>query len=121
MVTPMANPELVYKIATAGVVAAARVRGGFPVMPIDTADGFIHLSTATQLPETLRLYFSGEENLVLLAVRSCDLGKGLVWEPSRGGKLFPHVYGEVSPAAVAWTAVISVAPDGSCPLPADVK
>ena len=121
MVAPMANPEFVYKIATADVVAAARAGGGFPVMPIDTADGFIHLSTATQLAETLRLYFAGEENLVLLAVRSHDLGAALVWEPSRGGQLFPHVYGDISPAAVAWTAVISVAPDGSCPLPADVK
>jgi len=121
MVTPMANPELVYKIATAEAVADAHARGAFPVMPIDTADGFVHFSTASQLPETLRLYFAGQENIVLLAVRAYDLGKDLVWEASRGGQLFPHGYGDVSPAAVAWTAVISVAPDGSCPLPADVK
>ena len=121
MVTPMANPEFVYKIATAEVVAAAHARGTFPAMPIDAADGYIHFSTAAQLPETLRLYFAGQDNLVLLAVRSYDLGKSLVWEPSRGGQLFPHAYGDVSPAAVAWTAVISVAPDGSCPLPADLK
>lgn len=117
----MTNPELVYKIASAEAVAAAHARGAFPVMPIDTADGFVHFSTAAQLSETLRLYFAGQENIVLLAVRSYDLGKDLVWEPSRGGQLFPHVYGDVSPAAVAWTAVISVAADGSCPLPADVK
>jgi uncharacterized protein (DUF952 family) len=117
----MTNPEFVYKIATAAAVAAAHAAGIFPTMPIDAADGYIHFSTAAQLPETLRLYFAGQENLVLLAVRSHDLGKILVWEPSRGGQLFPHAYGEVSPAAVAWTAVISVAPDGSCPLPADVK
>jgi uncharacterized protein (DUF952 family) len=121
MVTPITNLELIYKIATADVVAAARANGAFPVMPIDTADGFVHFSTATQLPETLRLYFAGQENIVLLAIRTFDLGKDLVWEPSRGGQLFPHVYGDVSPAAVAWTAVVSVAPDGSVPLPADVK
>ena len=121
MVTPMTNLEFVYKIATADAVAAASARGAFPVMPIDTADGFVHFSTAAQLPDTLRLYFAGQDNLVLLAVRSHDLGKGLVWEPSRGGDLFPHVYGEVAPAAVAWTAVISVAPAGSCPLPADLR
>lgn len=120
MVTPMTNPEFIYKIATAEAVAAARAAGAFPTMPIDAADGYIHFSTGTQLPDTLRLYFAGQENIVLLAVRTYDLGKALVWEPSRGGQLFPHAYGEVSPAAVAWTAVISVAPDGSCPLPADV-
>ena len=121
MVTPMANPEFVYKIATTDAVAAANARGRFPAMPIDEADGFVHFSTAAQLPETLRLYFAGQDNLVLLAVRSYDLGKSLVWEPSRGGQLFPHAYGDVSPAAVAWTAVISVAPDGSYPLPADLR
>lgn len=121
MVTPMTNPELVYKIATAEAVAAARAGGTFPVMPIDAADGYIHFSTGAQLAETLRLYFAGQSDLVLLAVRTYDLGSALVWEPSRGGQLFPHAYGEVSPAAVAWTAVISVAADGTCPLPADVK
>jgi uncharacterized protein (DUF952 family) len=117
----MTNLELVYKIATADAVAAAQARGAFPVMPIDTADGFVHFSTASQLAETLRLYFAGQENLVLLAVRTHDLGKELVWEPSRGGQLFPHAYGDVPPAAVEWTAVISVGADGWCPLPADVK
>lgn len=121
MVTPLTNPELVYKIATADVVAAAHGKGIFPAMPIDAADGYIHFSTAPQLPETLSLYFAGQDNLVLLAVRTFDLGNALVWEPSRGGQLFPHAYGEVSPSAVAWTAVISVASDGSCPLPADVQ
>lgn len=121
MVTPITNPEFIYKVASAAAVADAHARGAFPTMPVDAADGFVHFSTATQLPDTLRLYFAGQENLVLLAVRSYDLGKDLVWEPSRGGQLFPHAYGDVSPAAVAWTAVISVAPDGSCPLPPDVQ
>lgn len=117
----MTNPELVYKVATAEAVTAAEARGAFPRMPIDDQDGFVHFSTAAQLPETLRRHFAGQGDLVLLAVRSYDLGKGLVWEPSRGGLLFPHVYGEISPAVVAWKAAIAVAADGSCSLPVAVR
>jgi uncharacterized protein (DUF952 family) len=120
-VPPMTHPELVYKIATAEVVAAAEARGEFPRMPIDDQDGFVHFSTAAQLPETLRLHFAGQDDLVLLAVRSRDLGQGLVWEPSRGGELFPHVYGEIAPAAQAWKAPLAVAADGTCRLPAAVR
>jgi uncharacterized protein (DUF952 family) len=102
-------------------VAAAQARGEFPRMPIDVEDGFVHFSTAAQLPETLRLHFAGQASLVLLAVRSDALGKGLVWEPSRGGQMFPHVYGEIAPAVEAWRAPIAVAADGTCSLPATVR
>jgi uncharacterized protein (DUF952 family) len=121
MVAPTDVPDLIYKVASAAAVADARAAGRFPTMPVDAADGYVHFSTAAQLPDTLRLYFAGQDDLVLLAVRSADLGSALVWEPSRGGQLFPHAYGAVSPAAVAWTAVISVSPDGACPLPPDVR
>lgn len=118
---PMIHPELIYKVATAEAVAAAQARGEFPRMPIDVEDGFVHFSTAAQLPETLRLHFAGQAGLVLLAVRSDALGKGLVWELSRGGQMFPHVYGEIAPAAEAWRAPIAVTADGTCSLPAAVR
>lgn len=117
----MIHSELIYKVATAEAVAAAEARGAFPRMPVDDADGFVHFSTAAQLPETLRRHFAGQTGLVLLAVRCDALGEGLVWEPSRGGQLFPHVYGEIAPAAEAWRAPIAVAADGTCRLPAAVR
>lgn len=117
----MTHPELLYKVASAEAVAAADERGTFPRMPVDDADGFVHFSTAAQLPETLRRHFAGQAGLVLLAVRAEALGEGLVWEPSRGGQLFPHVYGEVAPVAEAWRAPIAVAADGTCHLPAAVR
>ena len=30
---------------------------------------------------------------MLVAVRAEELGDALKWEPSRGGALFPHLYG----------------------------
>ncbi len=118
----MSTPEFVYKIATEAAFAPSRGGPAFAGMPIDAADGYMHFSTAAQLPETLRLHFAGQGGLVLLAVRSADLGSGLVWEPSRGGALFPHLHGGTLPiSAIAWESPLSVAADGSCTLPEAVR
>lgn len=118
----MSTPELIYKITTAAAFAPARVSGQFEGMPIDLGDGYMHFSTAAQLSETLRLHFAGQSGLLLLAVPTADLGSDLIWEPSRGGELFPHLYGgPLNLANVVWEEPISVAADGSCSLPAGVK
>ena len=118
----MSTPQFIYKIATEAAFAPSRGGESFAGMPIDAADGYMHFSTAGQLAETLRLHFAGQSGLVLLAVRSADLGADLVWEPSRGGALFPHLYGGPLPlSAVEWEAKVSVAADGSVQLPEGVR
>ena len=118
----MSTPQRIYKITTAVAFAPARLSGAFEGMPIDHQDGYMHFSTAAQLPETLRLHFAGQDGLLLLAVNTADLGENLVWEPSRGGELFPHLYGgPLSLSTIAWEEPIGVAADGSCTLPAGVK
>lgn len=121
MVTPTPDPEFIYKIASTEIVAAAERSSTFTGMPIDAADGYIHFSTAAQLPQTLSLHFRGQRGLVLLAVRAADVAGSLRWEPSRGGQLFPHVYGALPMSAVAWSAAIEVGADGSCALPEAVR
>lgn len=116
------TPDLIYKIATRMSFAPARDMGHYTGMSIDTADGYMHFSTAAQLSETLRLHFKGQTDLVLLAVRTADLGENLVWEPSRGGQLFPHLYGgPLKLTSVAWEAPISVDANGNCKLPEAVR
>lgn len=118
----MNTPDLIYKIATEASYAPARQTGAYGGMPVDAADGYMHFSTAEQLEETLRRHFAGEANLVLLAVRATELGDDLVWEPSRGGALFPHLYGRPLPVtAIAWEAPLEVEIDGSCRLPDGVQ
>ena len=117
----MTNSALIYKIATAAIYAPARGAASFAGMPIDAVDGYMHFSTAAQLAETLRLHFAGQSDLVLLGVRSADLGDKLVWEPSRGCQLFPHYYGALPSSAIAWEAPLSVAADGACVLPEAVQ
>lgn len=117
----MDNPELVYKVAPVASYEPARASGRFAGMPIDAQDGFIHLSTAAQLPTTLSLYFRGQAGLLLIAVRTADLGQALHWEPSRGGDLFPHLYAPLDLSAVAWTAPIHVDAEGNSALPPEVR
>ncbi len=116
-----ATPLQIYKIATENAFAPARFGTSFAGMPLDLADGYMHFSSADQVAETLRLHFAGQAGLVLLAVRTADLNARLVWEPSRGGALFPHYYGDLPLAAIAWEAPLAVGADGSCILPEGVQ
>jgi len=111
------TPEFIYKVADAQEFTEAQQDGIYAGAPVDLEDGFIHFSTAAQLPETLRRHFAGQQDLTLAAVRAADLGHALRWEPSRGGDLFPHLYGNLEMGAVAWTAPIRVDDDGNCKLP----
>jgi len=94
--------KIAYKVLTADEWAALNA-GSFEGAPIDKADGFIHLSTASQLTETVDRHFSGQKGLVIAAIDLASLGEGVRWEPSRNGQLFPHVYGHLTPQSViAW-------------------
>lgn len=103
---------LVYKICPRALWSEAEREGVFRGAPVDRADGFIHFSTAEQVHETAARHFAGAADLVLVAVEAGRLGPALKWEPSRGGALFPHLYGELPLAAVQWVRPLSLGPDG---------
>lgn len=101
----MSAPTLAYKIIDAADWDAAQVAGAYAGSAVDLADGYIHMSTADQLAETAQKHYAGRTGLVLLTVDLEALGPDLVWEPSRGGALFPHLY-----ASLPVSAVIQAAP-----------
>ena len=94
--------QIFYKILPGAVWDAARLRGRFEGSGIDLVDGYIHLSAAGQVVETAARHFAGIEGLVIVAVPEEAVAKNLKWEASRGGALFPHVYGVIDPAQVSW-------------------
>jgi uncharacterized protein (DUF952 family) len=102
----------VYKILPRAEWAAARAAGRFEGSAVDRADGFIHFSTAAQAQETARRHFAGQAGLVVLEVEADDLGAALRWEPSRGGDLFPHLYGALDAAAVRRVGEAPLGADG---------
>ena len=107
----------IYKICPTAQWAQAERNGEFRGSAVDLADGYIHFSTATQVPGTAAKHFAGVSELVLVAVEAEDLGDALKWEPSRGGALFPHLYGALSLAAVRWVQPLRLDDDWRHVLP----
>ncbi len=87
------RPQIGYKILNADEMQSLERDGRFNGSPVDLADGFIHLSTAEQLTETADRHFAGQDGLYVAAVDLPANGKRTRWETSRGGALFPHLYG----------------------------
>jgi len=104
--------SIVYKILPATLWHEAERQGVFRGSPVDLQDGFIHFSSAEQAPETAAKHFAGERDLVLLHVDVSCLGNRLKWEPSRGGALFPHLYGALELVAVIRVDPLPLAADG---------
>ena len=111
------SAEHVYKIAPAALWVEAESRGEFLGSEHDLRDGFIHFSTAAQAAETLRKHFAGQSDLVVIRVRVSDLGAALRWEPSRGGQLFPHLYGPLPTSAAIRVDAIGSDERGDARLP----
>ena len=104
-------PVTIYKICRHEEWNAAERDQVFRGSPDDLRDGFIHFSTAAQVPGTFEKYFASETGLVLVAVDTRSLGEALKWEPSRDGALFPHLYGELALDAVLWSRPLASVTD----------
>lgn len=104
--------DLIFKIATRAQWDEAKAAGVFKGAPIDLEDGYIHLSSADQVEETAAKHFVGQQDLLLIAVAPSSLGAALKWEPSRGGALFPHLYGPLPLTAVRWVKPLPLGPEG---------
>ena len=100
----------IYKIVPKQLWSESVDTGSFTGSPADIADGFIHFSTAAQIHDTARKHFSGVPDLLLVAVPAGALGPALKWEPSRGGDLFPHLYGSLPVNLAIWVKPLPLDP-----------
>ena len=103
---------MIYHMCPAAAWEAAKHTGRYHGTEDDQRDGFIHFSTAAQVAESARRHRAGQADLLLVAVESARLGDRLKWEPSRGGQLFPHLYGPLDPAEAASLSPLPLGPDG---------
>ena len=99
--TALDTETSVYKVLTLQEWEGAS-KTGLIITDLDQKDGFIHLSSASQLNVTLALYFSQQEQVVLLQIKESEIAKDLAHEISekRGGE-FAHLYGELSTKKIA--------------------
>ena len=110
-------PDQAYKILTAGQFAEWQAARSFGGAPVDQADGYIHLSAADQLAGTLEKHFAGQTGLFIAAIDLAMLGDAVRWEASRGGALFPHIYGPLPLSALLAWGPLDYAADGTLRLP----
>ncbi|MDR6789527.1 uncharacterized protein (DUF952 family) [Sphingomonas sp. BE138] len=111
------TPLTAYKVLTADQMAALEKDGRFGGAPVDVTDGYIHLSTAGQLTETVDKHFAGRQDLHVAAIDLAAHGDAVKWEESRGGQLFPHLYGEILLETVIAYGPLHRDDDGTVKLP----
>ncbi|MEO3998092.1 DUF952 domain-containing protein [Mesorhizobium sp. CAU 1732] len=109
--------NLIYKIVPQDLWREAERKGIFTGAPVDIADGFIHFSTAEQARETAAKHFAGQRGLLLVAIDEDALGEALRYEVSRGGALFPHLYGDLALGAVVWAKPLPIGDNGAHSFP----
>ncbi len=101
----------IYKILSADEWKIAERDGIYRGSADDKRDGFIHFSTAEQTIGTYEKYFAGKPGLMIAAIDAGALGATLKWEASRGGALFPHLYGDLPLSAVRWSRALASVSD----------
>ena len=105
--------SVIYHICRREEWEAAQRAGRYLGSSQDKADGFIHFSDAGQVKASAAKHRAGQTGLVLLAVAAGRLGPALKWEPSRGGALFPHLYGPLPLDAVVARHDLPLGADGA--------
>jgi uncharacterized protein (DUF952 family) len=111
----------IYRLLDGDAWENAKREGVFRGTEHDVRDGFIHFSSAEQLAETAAKHYAGRDNLVLLWVNTETLGDALRWEISRGGALFPHLYGTLAVNSVTRAEPFPLGANGRHILPSGVE
>ena len=108
--------EPIFHVTTAGEWQAALAHGAYTT-PSLGEEGFIHASTAAQVPATAVRYYTGVADLVLLVIDPDAVTAEIRWEESRG-EAFPHLYGTLDLDAVRRVVPFGPGPGGDYQLPA---
>jgi len=104
--------DRIYHVCRADEWHAAAKAGRYAGSSQDVADGFIHFSNAAQVVASVARHRAGQDGLVIVEASAAARGASLRWEESRGGQLFPHVYGGLTPASVLRVAPLPLGADG---------
>ncbi|KAJ3573342.1 hypothetical protein NP233_g2497 [Leucocoprinus birnbaumii] len=93
-------PTFLYKLIPPSAAPPDPLPTELPLSELDEKSGFIHLSTAPQVPGTLMHFFGNEEKMYILRIPFDPVKDKIRWEspdkkvcgPRPGEGLFPHLY-----------------------------
>jgi uncharacterized protein (DUF952 family) len=111
------SDRMIYKIVSKSEWGSAEAAGVFSGSAVDLEDGYIHFSSRDQVVETAAKHFAGQEDLLLVSVSEDKLGDSVRWEESRGGQLFPHLYGDLMTTVVDEVIDLAIDQDGNHQFP----
>jgi uncharacterized protein (DUF952 family) len=114
LTAPESGP--LFHITTATEWAAATEAGRYAA-PSLAGEGFIHTSTARQVPATAARFYADVDDLVLLEIDADAVAAEIRWESSHDD-LFPHIYGPLEVSAVVAARPFGPEPDGTYRPPA---
>ncbi|MBT3372006.1 MAG: DUF952 domain-containing protein [Rhodospirillaceae bacterium] len=106
------SEKTIYHVCEDAAWRAAQGLGTYAGSADDLRDGFMHFSTLAQVRTSVAIHRAGQAGLIMLAVAADKLGPALKWEASRGGQLFPHLYGDLPIDAVVEAIDLPLGPDG---------
>ena len=116
----MLKVQLIFRITDKATWERARIAGVFSGEL--HSDGFIHFSNADQVVRVANRLYSGQTQLVLLAVDRSLLEASLKEEDLYGlGEPFPHLYSPLAVKAVLEAIEFPAQSDGSFVLPQGVN
>ena len=113
------NLKHIYKIIENDELKKAKLSGEYLGSAKDIQDGYIHFSCQEQVESTLKKYYSGIDNLILLKVETLKLDH-LVWEQASDGNFFPHLYSPLNLINVVNEYEIGLDKEGNHELPEDL-
>lgn len=97
-------PRYIYKLVPSTAPVVEPLPESLPVSELDQTSGFIHLSTALQVPNTLKFFFKEEPLAYLLRIDYGRVAQDIRWEspdgkvcgPRPGEGLFPVSHFQIS-------------------------
>ncbi|MEX1306329.1 MAG: DUF952 domain-containing protein [Rhodovibrionaceae bacterium] len=104
--------EAIYHVCSKAAWKQAERTGVYAGSDDDIRDGFLHFSTGDQVVESVEKHRAGQKGLVIVACDPDALYPQLRWEAARGGKLFPHFYGELKIEKALFVKDLPLGEDG---------
>mgnify|MGYP000141474809 CR=1 FL=1 len=118
--TESKRDRYIYKVLTPNQWASFQAEGTFVGSPVDLADGFIHMSCAAQLKETMDKWYVDQSAVAVLQIKAAEINEELKYEVSRGGAEFPHLFADLPISAVGQVWLVSPV-NGAYTLPDDLN
>jgi uncharacterized protein (DUF952 family) len=78
------EPNYLYKLVPSSAPVREPIPERLPVSLIDQQSGFVHLSTALQVPNTLKLFFKDEPLVYVLRIPYDRVAQDIVFEDVTG-------------------------------------